>query len=307
MWFIFALYALMGEELDINLQSLRLIRLVAECGAITAASAQAGLSPSSISRHIQAAEARLGFRVFDRTTRKIQLTEKGFTLLRETQVIPHVLDEALRRIRELDESRLKVCISTGLTTSHIAGIFHAYQKMDTGQKLVLSQMSGENVLRGTIAGLYDLGILTGMNTIPSEVEVCHRIEDVFVAITNESDDLPYEGVAGFRKWAANRDWLLPNETSTTRRVIDDWALTLRVRLNARTELENFDLMGQLVGMGMGVALVPRRAVGLMSQRKKLKIVSLPKVLKRELVVIRRKSNQVQDGQKEFLNKILFST
>lgn len=51
--------------------------MTAELGGFTAAANEAGVTPAAVSRSISRLEARLGVRLFVRTTRKINLTEAG--------------------------------------------------------------------------------------------------------------------------------------------------------------------------------------------------------------------------------------
>jgi DNA-binding transcriptional LysR family regulator len=69
---------------------------VCETQSLTAAARRLGLSPSVMSRQIAALEARLGTRLFQRTTRQISLTEAGARYLERTRRILGDLDEAER-------------------------------------------------------------------------------------------------------------------------------------------------------------------------------------------------------------------
>jgi DNA-binding transcriptional LysR family regulator len=62
---------------DILLGSIELFCLAAELGSFTAAAVEAGVSPAAVSRSIGRLEARLGVRLFVRTTRQIRLTDPG--------------------------------------------------------------------------------------------------------------------------------------------------------------------------------------------------------------------------------------
>jgi DNA-binding transcriptional LysR family regulator len=69
---------------------------VCETQSLTAAARRLGHSPSVMSRQIAALEARLGTRLFQRTTRQISLTEAGARYLERTRRILADLDEAER-------------------------------------------------------------------------------------------------------------------------------------------------------------------------------------------------------------------
>lgn len=62
---------------DILLGSIELFCLAAELGSFTAAANAAGVTPAAVSRSISRLEARLGVRLFVRTTRHIRLTDGG--------------------------------------------------------------------------------------------------------------------------------------------------------------------------------------------------------------------------------------
>jgi DNA-binding transcriptional LysR family regulator len=60
-----------------DLADLRLLHDVVRLGSIAAAARQRDTDPSSVSRAVAAAEHRLGLRLFQRTTRRLSLTEAG--------------------------------------------------------------------------------------------------------------------------------------------------------------------------------------------------------------------------------------
>lgn len=67
---------------------------VCETESLTRAAKKLGLSPSVMSRQIAALEARLGARLFNRTTRSISLTDAGHRFLDRARRILADLDEA---------------------------------------------------------------------------------------------------------------------------------------------------------------------------------------------------------------------
>jgi len=69
---------------------------VCETESLTKAARRLGLSPSVMSRQIAALEARLGTRLFHRTTRSLSLTDAGARYLEQARRILSDLDEAER-------------------------------------------------------------------------------------------------------------------------------------------------------------------------------------------------------------------
>lgn len=101
-----------------DLNDLRLFLDVARLGGFAAAARHRNVDPSVMSRAIATLESRLGFRLFQRTTRKVTLTEAGALYLDRTAALIEGLDAAR------DDARSVVAEPTGvlrLTASHAFG------------------------------------------------------------------------------------------------------------------------------------------------------------------------------------------
>jgi DNA-binding transcriptional LysR family regulator len=81
------------DELDVFVR-------VVQHGSLSAAAAHLGLTRSAVSRRIQATEQRLGVRLLDRTTRRLELTDAGRAFFRRGQRIMAELSEAEREAGE---------------------------------------------------------------------------------------------------------------------------------------------------------------------------------------------------------------
>ena len=80
------------EESTVSISLLRLFDDVARVGSLAGAARERGVDPSVVSRHIGVLESALGFRLFDRTTRRLHLTEAGQTYLVRSRLL---VDELL--------------------------------------------------------------------------------------------------------------------------------------------------------------------------------------------------------------------
>lgn len=85
----------------INLQSLAILAEVERCGSFAAAAHARGVDSSIISRSIANLEKAVGFTVFERTTRRLRLTEAGKTYLERVRLVLDDLEAA--RLEALDQ------------------------------------------------------------------------------------------------------------------------------------------------------------------------------------------------------------
>ena len=85
----------------LDLQSVRIVRAIAETGTITGAARALGYSQPAVSQHLQRTEARLGMQLVTRVGRSVRLTEAGALLARHALTITSALDAAEGELADL--------------------------------------------------------------------------------------------------------------------------------------------------------------------------------------------------------------
>ncbi len=82
-----------------NLEAMRIFVSVATQGSFTEAARRMRLSPSAVTRSILQIEEKLGLLLFNRTTRSVQLTQRGQIYLEDCKQILEDVEMAERRVR----------------------------------------------------------------------------------------------------------------------------------------------------------------------------------------------------------------
>lgn len=82
--------------MDISLHQLKVFTAVARLSSFTRAGVELGLTQSAISRSIRELESEIGLKLFDRTTRHVQLTEAGDKLSGRIGLLLQEVEAALR-------------------------------------------------------------------------------------------------------------------------------------------------------------------------------------------------------------------
>ena len=106
-----------------NLGDLEIFARIVTAGSLSAAGRELGLSPPVVSKRIQRLEERLGARLFQRTTRKVTLTEAGQGFYERVVAILASIEEAENQLaRKSSEVRglLRVAAPTSFGRLHIA-------------------------------------------------------------------------------------------------------------------------------------------------------------------------------------------
>lgn len=84
---------------DENMQGLILFTHINRLGSLSAAAQLLGISRSSVSKQLATLESKIGSRLFNRSTRKISLTDVGRQVLQEA----HKVERALQTIEHISE------------------------------------------------------------------------------------------------------------------------------------------------------------------------------------------------------------
>jgi DNA-binding transcriptional LysR family regulator len=102
----------MGADLRIKIRHLRAFDAVARSGSFAAAAATLHLSAPAVSLSIRELEEAVGFRLLERTTRTMRLTDSGANYLSQVQRVLAELDGAQRLAADLQRGRSVVRLAT---------------------------------------------------------------------------------------------------------------------------------------------------------------------------------------------------
>lgn len=119
---------------------MRVFVRAATAGSLSAAARHLGLSPAMATKHVDALEARLGVKLFHRTTRRLSLTEAGSAYLEACQRILPEIDEAeasaaSQRIEARGLLRMNLPLSFGVR--FVAPLLPAFSQLHPAVKVEL--------------------------------------------------------------------------------------------------------------------------------------------------------------------------
>jgi DNA-binding transcriptional LysR family regulator len=139
--------------------------------------------------------------------------------------------------------------------------------------------------------------------------VTHRFADAFTLIA------PVELAAAFRAlpksgtrraaWLKEQTWLLLDEKTNTGRQIRLWLKRHGLQVDPAMQLDSFDLIINLAALGMGISLVPIRALALYGRKRNLQRLPLRERFSRELVVLVRRHRKTPEHVAQFVENVLF--
>ena len=295
-----------------DLYELYLFHLVVKHRSFTKAAENAGLTQSAITRQMQGLESSLGLDLLERTTRSVRVTAAGEFLYRESARLLGDVEQSLQRLREEfagAKKEIRVGVSRTVALAYLPGFFHANLRREPQIACRLVHQSSSDILSALESNELDLGVLCPPKRLPRTIRSTHRFADDFILIAPIHATESFANLPNSRKaraeWVNKQNWLLIGENSNTGQLLRAWMRRQSWRVEPTMQLDNFDLIINLVSLGMGVSFVPIRSLALYGQKRAFQRLRLPERFTRELVVVVRKHRKPPEHLAKFVENILF--
>jgi LysR family transcriptional regulator, transcriptional activator for dmlA len=151
---------------SIENEDLRVFVAVVRKGGFAAAAAEIGMSPAYVSKRIGILEAALGVKLFQRTTRRVLLTDDGARVHARAQGILDGVDELLDDVaagRREPRGRLRICSSFGFGRNVVAP---AIARLAASYPALQIRFEVFDRLVDTVAEGFDLDVRIGDEIAP---------------------------------------------------------------------------------------------------------------------------------------------
>lgn len=295
-----------------DLYELQLFHLVAEHHSFTKAGRAAGLTQSAVTRQIRGMEERLGVALFERTTRSVHLTTAGAALHARSGTILSGVNDAVSALKDgsaLAPKLLRVGIARSIGLAYLPGFFHRFQKRTPRIQLRVSHQSGSFIQAAVESGELDVGVIAAPAQLSRGLTITHRFVDEFVAIAPPKLRIPGPlrrlKPTELPKIFNKQRWMLISEDTSTGQRLRGWLARHHAKLETAMEADNFDLIVNLVSLGLGVSLVPHRVLALHPRNRPVQRITTNPKFSRELIVVVRRQSNMPPALVSFVESILF--
>jgi len=262
-----------------NLAHWRLLVAVADEGTISRAADRVGITQSGASQAIGQLEAALGFPVFVRERRQVDVTALG------QQVIDHarrMLDglQAIRALADdsqgLSGARIRLATFPSIVSTVLPALLRDFQRRHPGIEVVVLEGTDEEVEQWLASGAVEVGVV--LNPAPARLPLALG-SDAWVAVLAQAHPLgrraTERGIA--LEELAAEPFILATGGCTVngQRLMEDAGLQLT---DVRITVRDWASACVLVREGLGVSLVPESTLPL--DRQGLRVLPVAPVIRR---------------------------
>ena len=245
-----------------ELRHLRYFIAVAEELHYGRAAERLGISQPPLSQQIQALEEEIGARLFERTNRRVELTDAGRLFLDESRQVLAQVDKAVllaRRAHLGELGELKIGFTSSAPfTSTIPSSIHAFRKAYPDVHLDLQEMSSRQVLKALLEESLQVGVIRPL-ALPDAVHWVELFREPLVAVLRADHPLAAGSEDGLAIAALAEEPFVFFPRSYGTGLYDQViALTRQAGFSPRIAQEASEAMTiiGLVSAGLGVSILP---------------------------------------------------
>lgn len=226
-----------------------------------AAARKLHLSPPALSRRIAKLEDLLGVKLFDRTTRSVELTPLGTRFREQVRIVLDDLDRSvvsLHDVAHLQAGDLTVGCMFSAVHHFLPAVIKSFQRQHPRVLVRIVEETGSEVLASVKSGLVDFAInYTGMQD--PDVEFTPLMREPFVLACPAGHPLARRRQV---PWSvlAEHPYAVVSHASRLRFMIDEALSELPRMPRPICEVRHVSTLIALVEAGLAVAVVPQLAL-----------------------------------------------
>jgi DNA-binding transcriptional LysR family regulator len=293
--------------LDITFEQIRAFLAIVKYGTFSAAAEKIFRTQAALSIQVAKLEQTLHTRLFNRTTKQVELTEAGNVLTRYLKQVEYLLSQADAELGDLQHVKKgRLLLSTSDTTAcyRLPNILQKFTRDYPGVEISIRNATSPRTLKLVMDNSIDLGIVTLVN-IPSELQAIPLFPRYDVVICH-----PGHPLAG-RKEILLKDLeqyncILLDQNCATRQLLDRVCIRSRVSLNIVMELSSVEVIKRFVMINSGISIIPDVAVKEEVAVKQIAAMKISDYLKHKPVrigVVYRKKRYISSAVQSFLDTL----
>ncbi|MCG7338202.1 LysR family transcriptional regulator [Staphylococcus sp. ACRSN] len=212
------------------------------------------ISQPSLTATIKKMEADLGYDLFIRTTKEIQITEKGIQFYNYAQSLIHNYHQTLEKMYDLNTSHAPKIKLSILESSNqwISQVIAMHRKNYRDQTYLVSEVHDQSKIIDQLLNFENhIGITNEIinHEAISSIVLYH---ESYVLITPKNT-FP----SASAKEIQTLPLILPTKGSQVRKHLDDYFNRMNIRPNVIMEVDRFEAATNFVHKGLGYAIIPQ--------------------------------------------------
>jgi DNA-binding transcriptional LysR family regulator len=250
---------LTNEKID--LITLRVIVAAADCGSISAASDRLNLAVAAASARITGMEESLNFKIFERSSRGVQLNAAGRMVVQRGRELLADADRLSTDLRDYSlgaQGHVRVLANASAMLDRLPAQLAKFMRSHPLIRIDLEEQSSPDVSQAVLDGKADLGI-ADLPYVPLGLVAQNFFTDTLVLVVPSHHALAEHDALALTDALDAEFITLTSGTALSNRLLAA-ALEAGKPLHIRMHMRSFDAVCRMVAAGLGVGVLPLEAI-----------------------------------------------
>ncbi len=273
-----------------DIDSLALFVRAAELRSLTKAAEASHIGLAAASRRMALLEHRFSTTLFERSSRGVELTAAGASLLPHARALLVELNQMQAEMRDHANGRkgaLRLLANTSVITDTLPDDLAAFAHHNPDVQVVVEERWSEEIVRALQAAEADVGIVVE-GTVADGLETLPYCMDRLAVVMPHDHPLAAFPSLGLNNVLDDELITLEGGASMTRLLAAQAAIAERT-LQLRVQVRSFEAVCHMVAAGLGLGLLPERAAQVLAKGLDLTVRPLhePWATRRMLLCLRK--------------------
>lgn len=241
----------------IDLITLRLLIAACEEGNLARAAARENIAVSAVSRRISDLEAKFGVQLLHRHDRGIKATAAAELVLPRIRGLFDLLgqvSEDLRKVSNGERGLIRIQAHMTAAASSLPAQIAAFLERRPGIEVEFDEATSSSITYAVRVGLCDIGLVSG-TVDGGDLELIPWAEDELVAVLPPDSDLRDHAKLQLEDML-DTPFIGMQRDSALLTMYRSQAAALGRTLHERAHVTSFESVRKMVGLGLGVAILP---------------------------------------------------
>lgn len=274
-------------QINVSTRELRAFVTLTEQRSFTRAADLCSLSQPAFSALIRALEDHVGARLFDRTTRSVELTAEGEAFIEPARRLLRDTEEAIGDVRDhvaRRRGRVAIAVLPSLAAGWLPSLLADFHARYPGIELDVADVLSEQCIERVRLGRADFALASTRTKAP-ELRTERFCTDQFHVVCRRDHELAQERGTARLAEVARFPIVQLARSSSVRQHLE--AAIYPTRLRTVLELEQLSTVARMVRAGLGITVVPSLTLFYFEDKDLLSRAVKAPGLTRQVFLVRR--------------------
>ncbi|RLZ09589.1 LysR family transcriptional regulator [Acinetobacter sp. 2JN-4] len=269
------------------------------------ASLELHLSQSALSLSIKSLEEELGGKLFNRNTRRVELSQEGKSLIPYAKKLLANWDEMENDVKQrfkLNRGTLSIASMPFVTHAILPDVIHAFLSLHPNLNFSIHDIPNETIIEKVQDGIFELGICFEPD-LTEGLEFQPLFEEDFLALLPKNHPLATSSTITWQQLFSN-PFITLQKPSIVRHLIEQNCLRNNMTLDLKIECHQISSLSSFVALGIGVSAIPRHFAKHIDLEQNVLLELQAETIHKTVGIVYKKNFEISHISEQFIETLI---